>query len=74
MILVTAFDRNRQDIVSVTQSDADSAAKVALSLARPGRFIRVMDGTYRLVFPGHYAVSKARLAHIIEHRAEVEFV
>ena len=71
MILVTAFDRNKQDIVTVSQSDAHGASKVALDLAVPGRFIRVMDGAWRFVFPATVKVSKDRLAHIIETHADV---
>lgn len=73
MILVTAFDRNKQDIVSVGQYEPKYAAETALDLAQPGRYIRIMDGAWQVMFPASFPVSKARLAHIIEHRAEVEF-
>ena len=71
MILVTAFDRNKQDIVTVSLSTPEGAAEMALSL--PGAYIRISDGPWKVVFPVALFVSKDRLTHIIEHWAEVEF-
>ena len=73
MFVVTAFDQQRKPVVNVKQSSPEDAAKVAISLAYAEPFIRVADGQWNIVFQASFPVSKARLAHIIEHHAEVEF-
>ena len=73
MIQVTAFDKQTKPIATVSQTEPSDAAKSALSLAHVARFIRITNGDWVALYPSYVQVSRSRLAHIIEHRANVRF-
>ena len=70
MIQVTAINRDKHDVITVSNADAESAAKIAVSLTS-FPYLRIVDGTWTLVYPGRCLVSRERLAHIIETHADV---
>ena len=73
MIQVTAYDQQTKPITTVSQADPSDAAKHAIALANVARFIRITNGDWVAVYPSYVQVSRSRLAHIIEHRANVRF-
>lgn len=73
MIVITAFDDKKQDIVTVKQEDVPSVVKTAIRFTDFASFVRIAEGAWSVVFPSRFPISKARLAHIVEHRANVEF-
>lgn len=69
-IQVTSIDK-QGNTVSLTANTPQKAEQLAKQLSETARFIRIVEQGWTLVFPAGVRVAQGRLAHIIQHHANV---